>query len=209
MRKKARLFLPAPRWYNTITQKQWALAVATVLVLFVGILFAMGRTPICTCDYIKLWHGVVHSSENSQHIADWYTPSHVIHGFGFYFLLWLFARRLPIGFRLLIAVMLEVSWELLENTDVIINRYRTATISLDYYGDSIINSFFDTLAAIAGFFIARRLPVKATIALALLFELIMGYFIRDNLILNIIMLIYPFKSILDWQAGAILVRASL
>ena len=163
----------------------------------------MGRVPICTCGYVKLWHGVVFSAENSQHVSDWYTFSHVIHGFGFYWLAWLIGRRLgwSLGVRFTIAMAVEASWEVLENTPMVIDRYRATTIALDYYGDSILNSVADMGAMALGFFLAARLPVAVTIVLTLVMELGVGWMIRDNLLLNIIQLVYPLEFILRWQQG--------
>ena len=161
----------------------------------------MGQVPICKCGYIKVWHGTVFSSENSQHISDWYTPSHVIHGFAFYGLLWLVGRRWPLGLRLVLAIAIEAGWEIFENTDMVINRYREVTISLDYYGDSVLNSVCDILAMAGGFLLASRLPLWAIVLAIVGLEVFVGWAIRDNLTLNIIMLVYPLDAIKSWQAG--------
>jgi hypothetical protein len=161
----------------------------------------MGRVPWCTCGYVKVWHGQVLSSENSQHLTDWYTLSHVIHGMGFYFFLWIVARKLPPGLRFVVAVFLEAAWEVLENTPMVINRYRAGTISLDYYGDSVINSVSDIAAMILGFWLARRLSAWATIALVVFMEVAVLMVIRDNLTLNILMLIRPIEAVRQWQGG--------
>ena len=162
---------------------------------------AMGRVTICTCGYVKLWEGDVNSSGNSQHLTDWYSFSHLIHGFGFYLLFWLAGRRWPVGMRFLAALTLEVSWEMIENSSIIIDRYRADTISLDYYGDSIINSVSDTVTAAVGFWLAYYLPVSAIVLLTIAMEIGVGYAIRDNLTLNIIMLLHPLPWIKAWQSA--------
>lgn len=188
---------------RAITPKRILIFSVGIVALLALALFLMGHVPICKCGYVKLWHGVPVSSENSQHISDWYSYSHIIHGFAFYWILWLIpaTRRLSVGIRFLMALFVESAWEAFENTDLIINRYRSVTISLDYYGDSVINSIFDVLFMVAGFFATYKLPPWVIVMLTIFFELLVLYYIRDNLTLNIIMLLYPFKSILEWQAG--------
>lgn len=183
-----------------ISRKYWVITVAIFFVV-VAILFAMERPPICTCGFVKLWEGEVNGPGNSQHIADWYTPSHMIHGMLFFGLGWLLMRRRPVGVWLIMATILELAWEILENTPMVINRYREETMALGYSGDSILNSIADGDWMIAGFLIAARLPWKVTAAIIVMFELFTLYMIRDNLTLNIVMLVYPIDAIKLWQAG--------
>jgi len=166
-------------------------------------LYLMGHPLICICGYVTLWPFDIESAENSQHLIDWYTPSHIIHGFIFYWLLWLASRwvKLSFGMRLVLAVAIEASWEVIENTDFVIDHYREMTISLDYYGDSVINSVSDVLFMVLGFFLAARLPVWLTVVIAIALEVFIGAMIRDNLTLNVLMFLWPLDSVLQWQQG--------
>ncbi|HWK40957.1 MAG TPA: DUF2585 domain-containing protein [Croceibacterium sp.] len=184
-------------------------AVVATLVLFalaVAILFAMGRPPICECGHIELWHGTVQSSGNSQHITDWYSPSHFTHGLIMYFAAWLLWRKWglfggrPARWALPIAVLVEAAWEIAENTPMVIDRYRAVTVSFGYSGDSIVNSAADIGWMIVGFIVASRLPAWASVAVAVFLELLTLWIIRDNLTLNVLMLFWPVEAIRQWQA---------
>ena len=171
-----------------------------ILAAAAAALLAMGRPPVCTCGQIALW-GPVGPSQ-SQMLADWYSPSHVVHGLLFYAALWLVARRRPVGQRFLVALVIEAAWEVLENTPMVIDRYREATAALGYTGDSVINSLSDIAMMAIGFLAARKLPLWATILLLVALELVPLAAIRDNLTLNVWMLLAPSSSVLAWQAGA-------
>lgn len=187
---------------GSLLPSRFALLLAFGLLVLCGlVLVTMDRPPVCPCGSIKLWHGVVQSSENSQHIADWYTFSHVIHGFLFYGAAHLLLRGRARRWALPLAVAVEGAWELLENSPVIIDRYREATIAFGYSGDSILNSLADIGWMAAGFWLAARLPVRVTVALALLFEGLTLLLIRDNLTLNVLMLAWPVEAIRTWQAA--------
>jgi len=179
----------------------WLAASAAVLLAQMLIEHFMGRIPICECGYVKLFEPGVNSSGNSQHLADWYTPSHIIHGFLFYGLGALVLRGKPLGAKLLLAVVIESAWEIAENSPIIIDRYRTATIALSYTGDSILNSAMDTVFMALGFLFASRAPVAVTVVLAIVFELFTGWLIRDNLTLNVLMLAWPVDAVKVWQGG--------
>jgi hypothetical protein len=182
-----------------------ALIALLLFMAFAAILFGMNRPPMCACGTIKLWHGIVQSSENSQHLSDWYTLSHIIHGFLFFGAGHLLRRKwprlFPLGIVVCLAILVEGAWEILENLPIIIDRYREVTVSFGYAGDSIVNSLADIAWMIFGFFVASRLPWKATVILAISFELFTAYMIRDNLTLNILMLAAPIDAVREWQAA--------
>ena len=193
------------KYQSLLPHRRALIVTGLVLALLLGILLAMGRPPICTCGTVKLWQGAVQSAENSQHITDWYSASHLIHGLLFYFFAWVLWVRwrlfggLPTRYALPIAVAFEGFWEILENSPMIIQRYREATISLGYVGDSIVNSMSDVGWMFIGFLLASRIPVWASVALAIALELLTLILIRDNLTLNVLMLVWPLESIRQWQ----------
>ena len=185
-----------------MTRTRFWLAPLLLVLAAAAILLAMGRPPICTCGTVKLWVSSSTSPETSQMLADWYSASHIIHGFLFFAFLWLVARRSPLSWRLCIAILIEASWEIAENSPWIIDRYRSATAAVGYSGDSVLNSMSDIAMMIAGFLLARRLPLWASIATIVMLELVPLFVIRDNLTLNVWMLIHPSDAIRHWQAGA-------
>jgi len=165
------------------------------------VLYLLGQPPIAESGYVKLWEGMVLSAGNSQHLIDWYTFSHIIHGFLFYLALWYFFPRMPIAQRFLIALVIEVGWELIENTPMVIEHYRQQALAQGYVGDSILNSVSDTLAAALGFLLAWRLPIVVVVALGVGMELFVGLSIRDNLFFNVLGLFHQFEFISQWQSG--------
>ncbi len=184
----------------TVSRQSLWLILAAALAAS-AILLAIGRPLICTCGTVKLWVDSAASPETSQMLADWYSPSHILHGFLFYGALWAVARRASVERRLLVALSLETLWEILENSPVIIDRYRAATVAVGYTGDSVLNSLSDIAMMAFGFFLARRLPLRLVIAAMFLLELVPLIVIRDNLTLNVWMLLAPNDSIRAWQAG--------
>jgi hypothetical protein len=189
------------QWPERIPLRIYLLIALALIAFQATVLYAFGQPPICKCGYVTLWQGVVNSPENSQQLTDWYSFTHILHGFIFYGLLSLIAPRAPIGLRFVLAVGIEAGWELLENSPVIIERYRRLALAQGYSGDSIVNSVSDTLAMTFGFLLARKLPALVVVGLAVAEELIVGFIIRDNLTLNVIQLIHPFEAISHWQAG--------
>jgi hypothetical protein len=188
------------RMMKADTNRWGYFAAAMVALTACGILFAMGRPPICECGTIEWWHGAIDSG-NSQHLSDWYSLSHIIHGFLFYGAAWWVLRRWPMGARLAIAVTIESAWELLENSPIIIDRYRTATIALGYSGDSILNSMSDIGMMTLGFLFAARARWWVTALVGIAFELLALWVIRDNLTLNVLMLVWPIDAVKVWQSA--------
>src|SRR3546814_777885 len=173
--------------------RRWSLAARLALGVLVegGVraLHLAGRSAICPCGTIELWHGVVQSDENSQQLSDWYSLSHVIHGLLFYAIGWAVFRRWSVAARLTLAVLVEAGWEVLENSPIIIDRYRAVTMAWGYAGDSILNSLSDIGCMAIGFWLARKLPWRASVAFGVALELIALVAIRDNLTLNVLMLV--------------------
>lgn len=174
---------------------------AGILIGLVAVvMYLMGRNLICDCGFIKFWHSDT-TSQNSQHLFDYYTFSHIIHGFLFYWIIRRFAKKLPPGMQFVVAILIEATWELAENSPFIVNRYQTATAADAYHGDSIVNSVSDIVSMCFGFWFAARNSTWLTVTLLVIMELGTLILIRDNLILNLIMLISPIDAIKNWQTG--------
>ena len=172
----------------------------TILILVGTIEFFNGRSLLGPDGKFGWWDGNVWGNENSQRVADAYSFSHIIHGILFYAFLWLVARKLPLKYRFLFALIIEAGWELLENSPLIINRYREATIALGYVGDSVLNSVCDVLMMAIGFLMARFSKIWISIVLIIIFELGCLFWVRDNLTLNVLMLVHPVESVKIWQS---------
>ncbi len=188
--------------FQRLTPRACLLIGLAIIAATAATLLAFGQPAICTCGFVRVWQADVMSAENSQQLSDWYSPSHFIHGLLFYWLMWLLFRRQSLQLRAIGALILECSWEILENTPMVIDRYREATAALGYEGDSILNSLADVAMMAVGFLLARKLPVWASIAIVLALELIPLFTIRDNLTLNVWMLLLPTDWLKEWQSAA-------
>jgi hypothetical protein len=188
---------------HTIASKYLTIVVFTILAIQGLVLLWFGQPLICECGHVKIWEGVVQGSGNSQHVSDWYTFSHVLHGFIFYWVLVWLVPGISLRMRLVLALGIEVGWEMLENTPMVIDHYRQQALAQGYTGDSILNSLSDTAGMIGGFFFAWRCSWKITVAFALMLELFTIFMIRDGLVLNIINLLYPFEIVARWQSGGL------
>ena len=184
-----------------MTARRTAILALLIVAAGAGTLLLMGRHPICSCGTIDLWVGERDSARTSQMLLDWYSLSHIVHGLLFYAVLWLIARRWPVGWRFVIAVSVETAWEVIENTPMVIDRYRATTAALGYTGDSVLNSMSDIAMMALGFWAARRLPVWAAVALVIALEVMPLFVIRDNLTLNIWTLLAPNPAVQAWQAA--------
>lgn len=183
------------------SEKYWTvLAIVASIVAAAILLRAEGRLWICACGSVQIWSGQICSANNSQHFLDPYSFTHVLHGFLFFWLIaWLLGRRLTGSWQLVLAIAVESFWEVFENTNFIIDRYRSQTAALGYNGDTVINSFGDILCCLIGFIIARRLGWRRSFIAFGLLELLLIVWIKDSLLLEILILIIPIDAIRDWQ----------
>ena len=184
-----------------MTPRKTAIAAILVVAAAAAIELVMGRVPICTCGQVDLWVGARDSPRTSQMLADWYSPSHVVHGLIFYGVLRLMLRQSAVELRFRAALRVEAGWEVVENTPFVIDRYRATAAALGYNGDSVVNSISDILMMCVGFLLARRLPIWASVVLLVALELVPLFVIRDNLTLNVWNLLAPNPAVAAWQSG--------
>jgi len=194
---------------NTVIPYSYLAIACALLAVQVGTLWWLGQPWISASGKILLWSNNPLSPETSQQLADWYSLSHIVHGFLFYGLLKLVAPKLPLGVRLLLAMGLEISWEIAENTPMVIEAYRKQALAIGYTGDSILNSLMDTLMAVLGFLFASRAPAWVTVAAGIGMEVLAAIVIRDGLVLNILNFLYPIPFIERWQKGYALTASFL
>jgi len=190
-----------PAKYLTLTAKRlWpGIVIGAILVATAFELHSQGRLWICACGRVLLWAGNICSSDNSQHFLDPYSFTHLLHGFAFCGLLALIVPRVPVRWRLCLAISLEALWEIIENSEYVIERYRDATAALGYHGDTVMNSIGDIAACGVGFLLAQRLGLWRSLILFVAIEAVLTIWIRDSLILEIIMLLHPINAIKAWQ----------
>ncbi len=179
-----------------------AVASAVAIALIVGVAMRLlGRVWYCACGTPTLFAGEVASMHNSQHLIDWYSFSHFLHGLVFYSILTVSFPKLAVRWRLVVSLAVEAVWEIFENSPIVIDRYREATAANGYTGDSLVNAAGDLLFCVIGFAVARSIGWRWSIVVFIMFELLMVVAIRDNLSLNILMLLWPIDAIRIWQSG--------
>jgi hypothetical protein len=186
---------------DNLFERRTMILIVMIVVAATVMLAIQGRVVWCESGDLWPWSWATMSRHNSQHVLDAYSFTHILHGMLEFWLIGLVFRRVPLAWRFVIAIFIESTWEVVENTDYVINRYREATISLDYFGDSIINSLADIVFCGVGFVISRALGFWKSLAVFVATETVLLFTIRDSLILNIIMLVYPLDAIKKWQGG--------
>lgn len=184
-----------------IPLRRISLTLSIIVLATAPLLYLMGRVWWCKCNQLTPWNFIDKSMHSSQHLFDWYTPTHILHGVVFFWILHLLLPKINNNTRLTMALLIEAAWELAENSTFIIQRYRSVTIAYDYFGDSVLNSCADIFSCLIGYIFASRFGALASIALFLIFEIFCLYFIKDNLTLNVIMLTFPLDFIKEWQLG--------
>jgi len=176
-----------------------SIAAVCVVLAMIALLRLEGRSFICKCGHFAVWVSDWCSSNTSQQLLDPYSFTHILHGFLFFWLMLLLFKRLPGAWQFWLAVLLECTWEVIENSSFVINKYRTETAALGYEGDTIVNSLGDLTCALVGFLIARKLGFWRSVIVFLLVEVALTLWIHDSLLLQILMLVRPIAAIKAWQ----------